>query len=194
MSIEEASLDKALFKSNPNLFIANVIKEYLAHSPINRLHTFDDAPMWGEPLVGFADGDDPIFQLFKTIVGKFHMTPREALGKYVEAKRWNYSLKKEYPVSVISYILPIPLASLEAERTSPYGGTLRANNNRWMGEVVWRIWSTPWRPYSKPLGIMPLPRAAPPTSRSSQTCLTEGGGPTGPNAILRTLPAWEPSG
>ncbi len=138
MSIEEASLDKDLFRSNPNLFIENVIKEYLAHSPINRLHKYDDAPMWGEPIVAFADGDDPIFESYKKIIGKFHMTPREALENYLQDKGWNYGAKKEYPVSVISYVLPIPLATRDVERDSPYGGTERMNNSRWMGEVVWR--------------------------------------------------------
>jgi len=79
MSIEKASLDRDLFKSNPNLYIENVIKEYLAHSPVNRLIEFDDAPVWGEPIVGFADGDDPLFQTLKKTIGDFHMTPRESL-------------------------------------------------------------------------------------------------------------------
>jgi hypothetical protein len=139
MSIEKASLDRDLFKSNPNLYIENVIKEYLAHSPINQLVEFDNDPVWGEPIVAFADGDDPLFQTLKKTIGDFHMTPREALEKYThEYKGWFLGLKKEYPVSVISYVLPIPQASRDVERNSPFGGTRRFNQNRWLGETVWR--------------------------------------------------------
>ncbi len=138
MSIEEVSRDKTLFKSNPNLFIEKVIKEYVAHSPINRLVEFDDAPLWEEPIVAFADGDDPIFETYKTIIDEFHMTPREALEKYIQSKGWSYGLKERPPVSVISYVLPIAIGTLDAERNSPYGGTFRYNHFRWLGEVFWR--------------------------------------------------------
>jgi hypothetical protein len=138
MTIREASLDVKLFKSNPCLFLEKVIKEYVAHSPINRLVAFDDAPIWGEPAVAFANGDDPIFQSFKTIIDEFHMTPREALEKYIKAKEWNYGLKELENVSVISYVLPIHIGTRDIERNAPYGGTRRMNHFRWMGEVFWR--------------------------------------------------------
>jgi epoxyqueuosine reductase len=138
MSIREAALDTALFKSNPNLFIEKVIKEYVAHSPVNRLVEYEDAPLWEEPIVAFADGDDPIFETYKTIIHEFHMTPREALEKYIQLKGWNYGFKERTPVSVISYVLPIAIGTLDAERDSPYGGCRRYNHFRWLGEVFWR--------------------------------------------------------
>jgi hypothetical protein len=128
MTIREASLDIELFKSNSCLFFENVIKEYVATSPINRLVDFDDAPIWGEPMVAFADGDDPIFHEFKTIIDEFHLTPREVLEKHIEAKQWNYDKKALEHVSVISYVLPIPLETRDVERDSPYGGTRRINH------------------------------------------------------------------
>ena len=138
MTIREASLDNELFKSNACLFLENVIKEYVATSPINRLMDFDDAPIWGEPMVAFAEGDDPIFHEFKTIIDEFHLTPREVLEKHIEAKLWNYDKKELEHVSVISYVLPIPLETRDVERDSPYGGTRRINHLRWRGEVFWR--------------------------------------------------------
>jgi epoxyqueuosine reductase len=139
MTIREASLDIALFKSNPCQFLENVIKEYVAWSPINRLVEFDDAPIFDVPTVGFADGDDPIFSRYKTIIDEFHMTPREALQKHIDAKEWSYGLKERIEhVSVISYSMPIPLATRDVERDSPFGGTRRKNHFRWMGEVFWR--------------------------------------------------------
>ncbi|MBN1829935.1 MAG: hypothetical protein JW884_12440, partial [Deltaproteobacteria bacterium] len=46
-------------------------------SPENRLWREKDEPAWGEPLVGFARGDDQIFEEFKEYVGPFHWTPLE---------------------------------------------------------------------------------------------------------------------
>ena len=77
-----ARLDVERFKANPHLFIENAIKEFVAGSPSNRLPAFHDDPVFDEPLVGFADGDDPIFQDYRRIIGDSHLTPREALAKH----------------------------------------------------------------------------------------------------------------
>jgi len=139
MTYREVSLDVALFKSNPCLFLERVIKDYVATSPINRLVEFNDAPIFDEPIVAFANGDDPIFQDFKKIIDEFHLTPREVLEKHIQGKQWNYGLKDHLKnVSVISYALPIPLETRDVERNAPYGGSRRKNNFRWMGEVFWK--------------------------------------------------------
>ena len=42
-----------------------------------------DEPMWQEPLVGIAAGDDEYFHFFKEHIGPFHKTPKELfLTKY----------------------------------------------------------------------------------------------------------------
>jgi hypothetical protein len=83
----KSRLDVELFKSTPCFFLENAIKEYVATSPINCLTAFDNAPIFEEPVVVFANGDDPIFQDLKTVIGDFHLTPREALGKHVQSTR-----------------------------------------------------------------------------------------------------------
>jgi hypothetical protein len=40
------------------IFLVETIKSEVANSPLNRLKDIDDSPIWEEPLVGFADGDD----------------------------------------------------------------------------------------------------------------------------------------
>ena len=67
---------------NPNQVIEDEIRSYVATSPNNQLPTFGEV-IWDEPLVGYADGDDPIFSEYKNIIGDFHMTPREALETHV---------------------------------------------------------------------------------------------------------------
>jgi hypothetical protein len=132
----KSTLDVELFKSTPCLFLENAIKEYVATSPINCLTAFDNAPIFEEPGVVFANGDDPIFQDLKTVIGDFHLTPREALEKHIQSKQWNYGLKKHIEnVSVISYVLPEPYETRFSTRQSPYGGSLRHNHTRWRGEV-----------------------------------------------------------
>ena len=89
-------------QTNPAQFIEQEIREFVRTSPDNRLSFINDYVMWDEPLVKFADGDDPIFTEYKTIISSTHLTPREAL-----AKTYNKS-PEDMParLSVISWILP----------------------------------------------------------------------------------------
>lgn len=44
-----------------------------------------DRPIWQEPLIGIAAGDDPYFDFLKTHIGRFHWSPAEAFAlKYEE--------------------------------------------------------------------------------------------------------------
>jgi len=84
-------------------FIEEEIKAFVRTSPLNHMPIMDNHIIYDEPLVGFADGDDPIFTEYKTIIAPAHLTPREAL-----AKTYNKS-PEDMPahLSVISWILPI---------------------------------------------------------------------------------------
>lgn len=70
-----SSLNRELFEANSAAFIEKAIKEYVAASPGNCFQAFDGDPIFDEPLIGFADGDDAIFQDYKAIIGDFHLTP-----------------------------------------------------------------------------------------------------------------------
>ena len=98
--------DRERLEENPNLFLETVIKEYVANSPENRLPAYDNEPVVDEPLVGFADGNDPIFQDFKkeTIIGEFHFTPEEALSTYLKRQKKNAGEKKASSLSVVSIV------------------------------------------------------------------------------------------
>ena len=52
-------------EKDPAQFIEQEIKKFVRTSPDNRLQFLDDYVMWDEPLVHFADGDDPIFTEYK---------------------------------------------------------------------------------------------------------------------------------
>jgi len=81
--------------------LARVIRDFVEESPLGRLKDLDGSRIWDEPLVAYADGDDPLFELYREVVAPFHLTPREAL-----ANRLGGSLDPSTPVSVVSWVLP----------------------------------------------------------------------------------------
>ena len=67
-------------------FVEQEIRSFARTSPSNRLSFIDGHIIWDEPLVRFADGDDPIFTEYKTIIAPTHLTPCEALAKAYSKK------------------------------------------------------------------------------------------------------------
>jgi ferredoxin len=99
-------VDKDRLKADPNLFLETAIKQYVASSPENRLPAYNNELLADPPLVGFVDGNDPIFQDFKdeTIIGEFHFTPEEALTTYLKRQHKSLKKKKLSSLSVISIV------------------------------------------------------------------------------------------
>ena len=128
-------LDLELFETSPSLFLDNVIKEYVVASPSNRLTAFSSAPIFDEPLVGFADGDDVMFRGYKAIIGDFHLTPREALEMHGQDKS-NGQSKTPPRVSVISWILPFTYETRLSLRRENLIVSLRWNHARWQGQEL----------------------------------------------------------
>lgn len=126
-------LDTRLFRTDPCRFLEKAVKEYVRTSPLNHLTAFDNTPIIDEPIVGFADGDDPVFQDLKTAVGEFHLTPREVMERHVAEKRWQFGGRSIEKIGVISWALPLSYEVRFHERSSPYGGSPRYNHARWLG-------------------------------------------------------------
>ena len=68
-----------LFENEPELFIERTIKDFARSNPANCLDCFGNEPIFEKPLVGFADGDDPLFHEYKKVVHEDHYMPREVL-------------------------------------------------------------------------------------------------------------------
>ena len=88
--------------------IRDEILRFVLESPDNRFPD-SDQPYFEEPLVGFAAGDDHLFNEYKKVIGQFHMTPAEIMeciygNRVGEAK------------TVICWILPISRATRESNR------------------------------------------------------------------------------
>ncbi len=77
------------------------IKDFIANSPENTLQNPENDKAWAEPLVGFANGADPLFESYKEYVGPFHFTPHELFS----ATFPEVSVQPA-ELTVISYVLP----------------------------------------------------------------------------------------
>ncbi|MBW2149031.1 MAG: epoxyqueuosine reductase [Deltaproteobacteria bacterium] len=108
--------------SNPEEMLKEIITGFVRESRENKAKAFEGQRYWDDPLVGFADGGDSLFHEYKKIIGDFHMTPAEALGKVYPAE-----VDEKSPVFVISWILP----ASEAVRAS----------NRNQTELPSKFWS-----------------------------------------------------
>ncbi len=135
MTYRSGRLDLKLFETAPSLFLENAIKEYVAASASNHLPAFNGDPIFDEPLVGFADGDDAIFQDYKAIIGDFHLTPREALAIYLQDKE-SGGEKQPPKVSIISWVLPITHETRLSLRRETLVASLRWNHTRWQGQEL----------------------------------------------------------
>jgi len=121
---------KERFQRGPAQFIIEEIKTFTRTSPVNHMPTEDRQIIFDEPLVQFADGDDPIFAEYRTIIAPTHLTPREAL-----AKTFNKS-PEDLPthLSVVSWILPILEKTRKSNRAETRIPTSIWAYTRWYGE------------------------------------------------------------
>jgi epoxyqueuosine reductase len=124
---------KASFDSDPKLFIEKAINHFVQTSPENRLASFHGQPIFDKPLIGFADGDDPLFAEFKKIVHEKHLSPREILSLYL-TEMLKYETATSGSVSVISFVLPVHRETRLSNAREKEGPSLRWNHTRWHGQ------------------------------------------------------------
>ncbi len=117
----------------PNEIIEREIGDYIRTSPLNRLEAFDNDPIFETPLIGFADGDDPIFGEFKEIVHPDHFTPRGILERHLAEKSGKNSNHLPH-VGVVSFILPLTPKTIASNAAEQEGPSLRWNHTRWKGQ------------------------------------------------------------
>ena len=121
-------------KSSASLKMAQLIedeiKRFVCESPLNRFPDNENQPIFDEPLVKFADGNDPVFNELKTIIGPDHLTPIEAL-----LKTYNKQPEDEGKlVSVVSWILPVAKNIRESNREQTAIPSRYWSYTKWYGE------------------------------------------------------------
>jgi len=87
--------------NGPAAWLTEVINDFIRTSPENSLKAAVDEPAWGEALLGFASGADPIWQQYKEYVGPFHWTPWEIFSQTHPQERVSPE-----ELTVISWVLP----------------------------------------------------------------------------------------
>jgi epoxyqueuosine reductase len=136
--MERSGAQAGRLAEDPAAFLTAAIQAYVAASVNNRLPGFPGEVIWDAPLVGFADGDDPLFHDYKRIIGDFHVTPREALEMRIRASECGPP--RPAAVSVISFVLPSTPATRQSQRPETAVCSLRWNYARWYGqECIFRL-------------------------------------------------------
>ncbi len=98
--------EKVVLLRNANRVLEQLIKNFISENEQNRRIQLDHGTYWDEPLVGFASGADPLFFEYKTIIGSFHLTPREIVSMALKEKGRGLLLSEMDQISVISWVLP----------------------------------------------------------------------------------------
>ena len=99
---------KSLSKNNvTTTWVEKLIKGFINNSPENTLASEKNEKdwilkkAWSEPIVGFSNGADPIYNDFKKYVGDFHWTPSEIFSEIYPHLSFSPG-----ELTVISWILP----------------------------------------------------------------------------------------
>ncbi len=91
----------AELESTNAIWIENTIRDFLKNPANNTMGVDPYEPAWGEPLVGFSRGDDPLYAQFKRDIGPFYLTPAELYNKTFPDR----PVRAEF-LTVISWALP----------------------------------------------------------------------------------------
>lgn len=162
---------KTRFAESPERFIEEAIKQYVQDESANRLASFGNDPIFEEPLIGFAAGDDPLFNDYKKVVHEEHFTPREILTRHLveTLKIENHHIEN---VSVVSYILPANRETLKSNAIEKEGPSLRWNHTRWKGQDFNNALASDLAALLQLLGVYAV---APETSPYFKIMVTPGG-------------------
>jgi hypothetical protein len=83
-----------------NTTVEGWIARFIADSSTNSLHDGTGSRAWDAPLVGFAKGDDPLFEFLHEDIGSFYWTPLSAFRAAFSTPAAASEL------SVIAWVLP----------------------------------------------------------------------------------------
>lgn len=106
--------------------IAEIVR-FVEDNPANALDG-GSIPYFETPLVGFAGIDDPLFTEYKTIIGDFHLTPRELF-----AAEFGAELQAG---TVVCWILPISAEVCKSNRSQSEYPSREWSHTRSHGEAL----------------------------------------------------------
>ncbi len=110
------------------------LTDMLTHHPANRLeYPFAAEHIFEAPLVGFAAGDDLLFDEFKRIIGPHHFTPAEIMAW--QARNQGVAAPKPEDMSVVCLIMPFSKATIDDNARQKEWLSERWAQSRLMGEI-----------------------------------------------------------
>jgi epoxyqueuosine reductase len=98
-------------------------------SPANTLKKWNDESAWGDPLVGFSNGADSLYNFYKRNIGGFYRSPLEFLAHPYPNR--NFDAEN---ITVISWILPQTDTTKRDHRTETHFPSERWARSRIFGE------------------------------------------------------------
>lgn len=116
-------------REDPASWVQDGIRAFVDHSPDNHLQDPDKERAFDSPLVGFASGDDPLFDAYKDYVGPFHWTPLEVFEQTFPKDPITADT-----LTVISWILPQTRATKADNRREEHFPSERWTRARTYGE------------------------------------------------------------
>lgn len=111
-------------------WLEGVIRHFVA-SPANTMKNVGNEPAWDEPIVGYSNGADPLYDFYKRDIGGFFRTPIE----FMKHTYPNLGLKPQQ-LTVISWILPQTKATKTDNRKETKWPSERWARTRIFGEEM----------------------------------------------------------
>jgi len=62
-------------------WVEQTVSRLTLEAPENRLVAYGDQPIFDAPLIGIANGDDPLFRILRDVVSERHLLPRDILKR-----------------------------------------------------------------------------------------------------------------
>ncbi len=124
-------------------WFARTIKDKITNHVGNSMeYPFYGERIFDEPLVGFARGDDPIFEELKSVIGPHHFTPAEIMGW--QAKNNGVDAPPADEISVVAFVMPIASKTTEEnsrqkERPSERWAQARLHGEMFSQDIVCEI-------------------------------------------------------
>ncbi len=112
-------------------WVQSIIRDFINTSKENRMWEDTTEKTWGDPLIGFSKGDDPLFTSFKEHIGPFHWTPSEIFNQSFPDRS-----ARPGELTVISWILPINEPTKIDNRKETVFPSERWARARTYGEVI----------------------------------------------------------
>jgi epoxyqueuosine reductase len=128
MSLEAYLMDR---KEDSKEWVEDIIRRFINESPENTLKNEANEKAWADPLVGYSNGDDPLYYFYKKDIGEFYLTPIEFFNN-----SFPESETKPRDLTVISWILPQTDATKSEHRLQNKYPTERWVRARMYGEEV----------------------------------------------------------